>query len=46
MGSNGREQGYPVDQGYRVDPGYVPEPRGNQPTEPIDEPYGRRPRRY
>jgi hypothetical protein len=42
----GREQGYPVDQGYRVHPGYVPEPRGNQPTEPIDEPYGRRPRRY
>lgn len=42
----GQEQGYPVDQGHRADPGYVPESRGNQPTEPIDDPYGRKPRRY
>jgi hypothetical protein len=42
----GPEPGHPAHQGFRPDPGYVPEPRGNQPTEPIDEPYGRRPRRY
>ena len=47
--------GYGPEQGYRPDPGYVPEPRGNQParqapgyepTQPIDEPNGRRSRRY
>lgn len=38
--------------GYRPDDGYVPEPRDSyeardrQPTQPIDEPYGRGPRRY
>jgi Family of unknown function (DUF6069) len=42
----GREPGYPPGQDYRPDPGYVPEPRGNQPTQPIDEPNGRRSRRY
>jgi hypothetical protein len=42
----GRERDYPVGQDYRPDPGYVPEPRGNAPTQPIDEPYGRRSRRY
>ncbi|HEX3516010.1 MAG TPA: DUF6069 family protein [Trebonia sp.] len=40
------EQGHPSHQGFRPDPGYVPEPRGNQPTQPIDDPYGRRSRRY
>ena len=42
----GPEQGYPPGQGYRPDRGYVPEPREDQPTQPVDEPYGRRPRRY
>jgi hypothetical protein len=42
----GPEQGYPPGRDYRPDPGYVPEPRGHEPTEPMDEPYGRRPRRY
>lgn len=42
----GQERAYPPGQDYRPDPGYVPEPRGNEPTQPIDEPYGRRPRRY
>jgi hypothetical protein len=42
----GPEQGYPPARDYRPDPGYVPEPRGHEPTEPMDEPYGRRPRRY
>ena len=42
----GPDQGYPPGRDYRPDPGYVPEPRGHEPTEPMDEPYGRRPRRY
>ncbi|MDX6417854.1 MAG: hypothetical protein QOG28_2474 [Trebonia sp.] len=42
----GPEQGYPPGQGYRPDRGYVPEPREDQPTQPVDEPYGRRSRRY
>jgi cytochrome b561 len=42
----GPEQGYPPGQGYRPDRGYVPEPREDQPTRPVDEPYGRRSRRY
>jgi hypothetical protein len=42
----GPDQGYPPGREYRPDPGYVPEPRGHEPTEPMDEPYGRRPRRY
>jgi hypothetical protein len=42
----GQERDYPPGQDYRPDPGYVPEPRGNQPTQPIDDPYGRRTRRY
>lgn len=42
----GPEQGYPPARDYRPDPGYVPEPRGHEPTEPMDEPYGRRPRGY
>jgi hypothetical protein len=42
----GPEQGYPPARDYRPDPGYVPEPRGHEPTEPMDEPYGRRSRRY
>ena len=42
----GQERDYPVGQDYRPDRGYVPEPRGNAPTQPIDEPYGRRSRRY
>ena len=41
----GHEQGYRYGQAPQPDPGYVPEPRGNQPTQPIDEPY-RRTRRY
>jgi len=42
----GQEREYPPAQDYQPDPGYVPEPRGNQPTQPIDDPYGRRTRRY
>jgi hypothetical protein len=42
----GQERDYPAGQDYRPDPGYVPQPRGNEPTQPIDEPYGRRSRRY
>jgi hypothetical protein len=44
----GPEQGYRAgqDRDYRHEPGYVPGPGGNQPTEPIDDPYGRRSRRY
>ena len=42
----GPERGYPAAQGRRPDPGYVPEPRPDQPTQPIDEPYGRGTRRY
>jgi hypothetical protein len=42
----GQERAYPPGQDYRPDPGYVPERRGNEPTQPIDEPYGRRSRRY
>jgi hypothetical protein len=42
----GPEQGYPPGQGYRPDRGYVPEPREDQPTQPVDDPYGRRSRRY
>jgi Family of unknown function (DUF6069) len=42
----GPDQGYPPGQGYRPDRGYVPEPREDQPTQPVDEPYGRRSRRY
>jgi hypothetical protein len=42
----GPEQGYPPGQGHRPDRGYVPEPREDQPTQPVDEPYGRRSRRY
>ena len=41
-----QRNGYPPGRDYRPDPGYVPEPRGHEPTEPMDEPYGRRPRRY
>ena len=41
-----QEREYPPGQDYQPDPGYVPEPRGNQPTQPIDDPYGRRTRRY
>jgi len=40
-----QEEGYPDGQVPQPDPGYVPEPRGNQPTQPIDEQY-RRTRRY
>ena len=40
-----REEGYQDGQDVQPDPGYVPEPRGNQPTQPIDEQY-RRTRRY
>ena len=40
-----QEEGYPDGQAPQPDPGYVPEPRGNQPTQPIDEQY-RRTRRY
>src|SRR6202044_3142489 len=39
-----QEEGYPDGQAPQPDPGYVPEPRGNQPTQPIDEQY-RPPRR-
>jgi hypothetical protein len=42
----GQERDYPAGQDYRPDPGYVPEPRGNEPTQPVDDPYGRRSRRY
>jgi hypothetical protein len=42
----GQERAYPAGQDYRPDPGYVPEPRGNEPTQPVDDPYGRRSRRY
>jgi Family of unknown function (DUF6069) len=35
-----------ADRDYRLDQGHVPEPRGDQPTRPLDEPYGRRSRRY
>jgi hypothetical protein len=42
----GQERAYPPGQDYRPGPGYLPEPRGNEPTQPIDEPYGRRSRRY
>jgi hypothetical protein len=42
----GQERAYPPGQDYRPDQGYAPEPRGNEPTQPIDDPYGRRSRRY
>ena len=42
----GQERAYPPGQDYQPDPGYVPEPRGNEPTRPIEDPYGRRSRRY
>jgi len=40
------ERRYAADRDYRPDQGYVPEPGGDQPTRPLDEPYGRRSRRY
>jgi uncharacterized protein DUF6069 len=40
------EQGYVPGQDYPADPGYAPEPRRNQPTQPIDVPHGRGARRY
>ena len=40
-----QEEGYQDGQAPQPDAGYVPEPRGNQPTQPIDEQY-RRTRRY
>ena len=42
----GPEPGYGPGQARLPDSGYVPEPRGNQPTLPIDEPPGPGPRRY
>jgi Family of unknown function (DUF6069) len=40
-----QEQGYQDGQAPQPEPGYVPDPRGSQPTQPIDEEY-RRTRRY
>ena len=42
----GPDQGYGSDQGYGPGPGYVPEQRGNQPTQPINEPRNRGSRPY
>jgi hypothetical protein len=42
----GSEQEYTAGQDYRAEPGYVPEPRGNEPTQPLNDRYGRRSQRY
>lgn len=48
----GDRAGYRPEPGYEPEQGYVPgqdypaEPRGNQPTQPIDVPHGRGARRY
>jgi len=42
----GPDQGYGSDQGYGPGQGYVPEQRGNQPTQPINEPRNPGSRRY
>jgi uncharacterized protein DUF6069 len=40
------ERGYVPGRDYPAEPGYTPEPRRNQPTQPIDVPHGRGARRY
>jgi hypothetical protein len=40
------EQGYPAEPGYRGGQGYVPEQRGHEPTQPINVPHRRDPRRW
>ena len=39
-------QGYPAEPGYRGGQGYVPEQRGHEPTQPINVPHRRDPRRW
>jgi len=38
--------GYPAEQGYGAGQGYVPEQRGHEPTQPINVPHRRDPRRW
>jgi Family of unknown function (DUF6069) len=42
----GTERGYPDGQGYRAGLGYVPEQRPHEPTQPVNVPHRREPRRW
>ena len=42
----GTERDYPAGQGYRTDQGYVPDQRAHEPTQPINVPHRRDPRRW